>query len=51
MAPKKKPQDNLIGKTVLAPSTVWPNFPLPKGKQGWEGEPAAGGQPSGRMHG
>lgn len=42
MPPSKKP-DTLVGKEVLAPRGLWPDFPLPKGQTGWRGEGAGAG--------
>lgn len=39
MAPKKA--DTLLGKRVVAPRSLWPDYPLPRGQTGWEGEAAA----------
>ncbi len=38
MPPKK--EDKLAGRQVLAPPSLWPDFPLPKGQKGWAGEAA-----------
>lgn len=35
MAPKK--EDRLAGRRILAPPSVWPDFPCPKGQKGWAG--------------
>ncbi|KAI7837179.1 hypothetical protein COHA_008972 [Chlorella ohadii] len=35
MPPKK--EDKLAGRQVLAPPSLWPDFPLPKGQKGWAG--------------
>ncbi|KAL4422456.1 hypothetical protein ABPG75_008653 [Micractinium tetrahymenae] len=32
--PKTEP---LEGKAVIAPRSLWPDFPLPRGEQGWKG--------------
>lgn len=40
MAPKK--EDKLAGRRVLAPASLWPDFPLPKGQKGWSGEAPLG---------
>lgn len=37
MPPSKKPEQ-LTGRTVLAPRSLWPEYPLPKGKTGFEGK-------------
>lgn len=30
--------DHLEGKAVIAPRSLWPDFPLPAGERGWRGE-------------
>ena len=46
MPPKKA--DTLAGRSVLAPASLWPDYPLPRGKKGWSGERFCGGSWHGR---
>lgn len=39
---RHKKEDTLVGKRVVAPRSLWPDYPLPRGQTGWEGEAGTG---------